>query len=200
MRRRRRNGLRGAQPLNAIATLGTAAHNGFERWAGVGVVLEPWLGRRATNVLWSVVLPFGFVRAFAGSERDEPLLAFNAGIAIAGMGVHFVNWPWSRRWGVLPWLDEAEGLTPAQMPTYNAILWAWGLAGAGSVLLETRREHVKYALAGVATAPLLLASARHHFAWAREQARRDPELWSASLLGGEGGAEGERGGRRASAA
>jgi hypothetical protein len=186
MMRRRRG--RSFKPLNAVATLGTAAHNGFERWAGVGVVLEPWIGRRATNVLWSVVLPVSFVRALAGDDRDAPLLAFNAGIAIAGMGVHFVNWPWSRRGGVLPWLDEAEGLTPAQLPYYNAILWAWGLAGAGSVLLETRREHVKYAVAGIATAPLLLASARHHFAWAREQARRDPEHWSASLLGGDGAA------------
>lgn len=170
------------QPLNALATLGTAAHNGFERWAGVGMVLEPWLGRRATNALWGTVLPYGFLRALRGSERDEPLLAFNAGIAIAGTLVHFVDWPWSRRWGVLPWLDEAEGLTPAQLPFYNAILWLWLLGGAGSVLLETRREHRKYALAGLATTPLLLASARHHFAWAKRQAREDPERWSPTLI------------------
>jgi hypothetical protein len=170
------------KPLNALATLGAAAHNGFERWAGVGVFLEPWIGRRATNVLWSVTLPVGFLRALVGDERDGPLLAFNAGIAIAGMGVHFADWPWSLRWGALPWLDEAEGLTPEQMPYYNALLWAWLLGGAGSVLLETRREHLKYALAGVATAPLLLESARHHFAWAKQQASHDPERWSASLL------------------
>jgi hypothetical protein len=182
----RRRSERGFKPLNALATLGAAAHNGFERWAGVGVFLEPWIGRRATNALWSVTLPFGFARALHGNERDGPLLAFNAGIAIAGMGVHFADWPWSRRWGVLPWLEEAEGLTPAQMPYYNTLLWLWLLGGAGSVLLETRREHVRYALAGVATAPLLLESARHHFRWAKAQARRDPEHWSASLLDGDG--------------
>jgi hypothetical protein len=182
VRRRRRL----FQPLNALATLGAAAHNGFERKAGVGVFLEPWIGRRATNVLWSVVLPVGFVRALVGNERrDGPLLAFNAGVAIAGMVVHFADWPWSRRWGFLPWLDEAEGLTPAQMPYYNALLWAWLAGGAGSVLLETRREHRKYALAGIATGPLLLESARHHFAWAKVQARRDPERWSAALLDGD---------------
>ena len=170
------------KPLNALATLGTAAHNGFERWAGVGMVLEPWLGRRATNALWATVLPYGFVRALHGTEREEPLLAFNAGIAVAGMLVHFVDWPSSRRWGVLPWLDEAEGLTPAQLPAYNAILWLWMLGGAGSVLLETRREHLKYALAGLATAPLLLESARHHFAWAKRHAREDPARWSAALI------------------
>jgi hypothetical protein len=176
----RRN--RSFKPLNALATLGAAAHNGFERWAGVGVFLEPWIGRRATNALWSVTLPVGFARALHGSERDGPLLAFNAGIAIAGMLVHFADWPWSRRWGVLPWLDTAEGLTPAQMPYYNTLLWLWLAGGVGSVLTETRREHVKYAVAGIATAPLLLESARHHFAWAKVQAREDPEHWSAALL------------------
>jgi hypothetical protein len=173
------------KPFNALATLGAAAHNGFERWAGVGVFLEPWIGRRATNVLWSVALPVGFVRALVGGDRDGPLLAFNAGVAIAGMGVHFADWPWSLRMGFLPWLEEAEGLTPAQMPYYNAVLWAWLLGGVGSVALETRRAHLKYALAGVATAPLLLESARHHFTWARQQARRDPQRWSAALLGGD---------------
>jgi hypothetical protein len=170
------------KPLNALATIGAAAHNGFERWAGVGVFLEPWIGRRASNWLWGLVLPVGFLRATAGNERDAPLLAFNAGVAIAGMGVHFVDWPWSLRWRALPWLDEAEGLTPEQMPYYNAVLWAWVIGGAGSVLLETRREHLKYTIAGIATAPLLLESARHHFAWAKVQAKNDPEHWSQALL------------------
>jgi hypothetical protein len=170
------------QPLNALATLGAAAHNGFERHAGVGVFLEPWIGRRATNVLWSVALPAGFLRALIGDDRDGPMLAFNAGVAIAGMGVHFADWPWSLRWGLLPWLDQAEGLTPEQMPCYNALLWAWLVGGIGSVALETRRSNLKYALAGIATAPLLLESARHHFAWAKQQARRDHERWSAALL------------------
>jgi hypothetical protein len=170
------------KPLNALATLGAAAHNGFERRAGVGVFLEPWIGRRASNVLWSVTLPVGFLRALIGDERDGPLLAFNAGIAIAGMGVHFADWPWSVRFGFLPWLDEAEGLTPEQMPYYNTLLWAWLAGGLGSLLCETRREHLKYAIAGIGSAPLLLSSARHHFAWAKRQARLDPERWSAALL------------------
>jgi hypothetical protein len=174
------------QPLNALATMGAAAHNAFERHAGVGVFLEPWIGRRATNVLWSVSLPAGFLRALIGNDRDRPMLALNAGVAIAGMGVHFADWPWSLRWGVLPCLDEAEGLTPAQMPYYNALLWAWLCGGLGSMLFETRREHLKYAFAGIATAPLLLESARHHFAWAKQQARSDPQRWSPALLADDG--------------
>jgi hypothetical protein len=174
--------LRRRKPLNALAALGTAAHNGFERWAGVGVFLEPWLGRRKTNLLWSVLLPYWFFRALAGHKRDDPLLAFNAGVAVAGALVHFGDWPWSLRFGVFPWLDEAEGLPPAQLTAYNTILWGWMLGGVGSVAAETKREHLKFAAAGVATAPLLLMSARHHFRWAREQAEHDPQSWSPYLL------------------
>jgi hypothetical protein len=171
-----------AKPLNAFATLGSAAHHIFERRAGVGVFLEPWLGRRNTNRFWAIVLPYGLLGAIRGGRRDEPTLAFNAGLATAGAIVHFTEWPWSLRFGVVPWLDEAEGLTPEQMPAYNVILLGWLLSGAGSILLETRRDHVRYALAGLACAPLLAASARHHFTWAAEQARLDPDRWSPSLV------------------
>jgi hypothetical protein len=173
---------RSKRPFNALAALGTAAHNGFERWAGIGVFLEPWLGRRATNILWSASLPLWFSQAIAGRRRDEPLLAFNAGVAIAGSAVHYVEWPWSRRFGVLPWLEEAEGFRPSLLPAYNLILLVWFIGGAGSVLTETRREDLKYAAAGIATGPLLLASARHHFAWAREQAKNGNPSFSADLL------------------
>src|SRR3954451_20887899 len=80
---------RARRPFNALAALGSAGHNGFERWAGIGVFLEPWIGRRATNVLWSTSLPLWFLRAIAGSRRDEPMLAFGAGMAIAGALVHY---------------------------------------------------------------------------------------------------------------
>jgi hypothetical protein len=172
---------RSRKPLAALANLGTGAHHAFERRAGVGVFLEPWLGRRATNRFWAIVLPVGIARALSGGERDAPLLAFSAGSALAGGIVHFVDWPWSLRGGWLPLLDEAEGLEPAQMPYYNAILWTWMLAAAGSLALETRPEHRRYAAAGLATGPLLLLSARHHFRWAAEQAEREPERWSPAL-------------------
>ena len=173
---------RSKKPLNALAALGTAGHNGFERWAGIGVFLEPWLGRRATNILWSVSLPVWFWRALVGGRREEPMLAFGAGVAIAGAVVHYVEWPWSTRVGVLPWLDEAEGFRPSLLPAYNTILWGWFIGGVGSVLTETRRANLKYAGAGVATIPLLLASARHHFKWAREQAEKGDPAFNADLL------------------
>jgi hypothetical protein len=183
--RRRRD----AKPLNVLAALGTAAHHAFERHAGVGVFLEPWLGRRRTNLFWSVAVPVWVATALAGRERDEPMLAFNAGTAVAGSVVHFVGWPWSLRLGVFPWLDEAEGLPPQKLTAYNTVLWSWLLGGVGSLAIETKREHRKFALAGLATAPLLLASARHHFRWAREQAKRDPASWSPWLLRDDRGLE-----------
>jgi hypothetical protein len=173
---------RRAKPFNLLAALGSAAHNGFERWAGVGVFLEPWLGRRRTDAVWSALLPFWAWRAVRGGPRDEPLLAFNAGIAIAGTFVHFVDWPWSLRFGVLPWLNEAEGLPPERLTAYNTVLWLWLAGGVGSLVFETRPEHRKWVALGAAMAPALLASARHHFIWAREQARHDPQLWSPALL------------------
>jgi hypothetical protein len=169
-------------PFMALAGVGAAAHNAIERWAGVGVFLEPFLGRRATNVLWSATLPWSLITAARASERDRPMLAFTAGFSVAGATVHYVAWPWSLRGGIVPWLEEAEGLEPELLPIYNLSLLVWLTGGVGSLLLETRRVHLKYALAGLATAPLLSASAAHHFAWARRQAAIDPGRWSKSLL------------------
>ena len=173
---------RARRPFNALAALGAAGHNGFERWAGIGVFLEPWIGRRGTNVLWSTSLPLWLWRALAGRPRDEPMLAFGAGTALAGTLVHYVDWPWSLRFGVVPWLEEAEGFRPSLLPAYNTILLLWFIGGVGSVLAETRRRDLKFAAAGLATAPLLLVSARHHFKWAREQAEQGNPLFSADLL------------------
>ena len=119
------------KPFSLLAALGTAAHHGFERQAGVGLVFEPFLGRRRTTAMWLVALPFWMWRATRSAPRDEPLLALNAGVAIAGSAVHFVEWPWSLRGGVLPWLDAAEGLPPSKLPAYNTILWLWMVGGVG---------------------------------------------------------------------
>jgi hypothetical protein len=181
-RKMRTSSGRASRPFNMLAALGAAGHNGFERWAGIGVFLEPWIGRRATNILWSTSLPLWFMQAVAGRRRDEPMLAFNAGVAIAGAAVHYVEWPWSLRFGLVPWLEEAEGFRPSLLPAYNAILLLWFVGGLGSVLTEFRRENLKFAAVGVATGPLLMISARHHFAWARAQAERGDPHFSADLL------------------
>lgn len=173
----------GTRWFNALAAAGSAGHNAFERWAGVGVFLEPWLGRRATNAVWSISLPAWMWRAVRPQPRDAPALAFGAGVAVAGFLVHYVEWPWSVRLGFVPWLEEAEGLPPEQLTAYNLILLAWFVGGAGSIISETERQDLKWVAAGLATMPVLLASARHHFAWARRQAQVEPDRWNPALRG-----------------
>jgi hypothetical protein len=168
------------RPFGALAAVGTAAHHGFELRAGVGLVFEPFLGRRGALALWAVALPAWILMAARGSRRFEPSLAFNAGSALAGALVHFVQWPWSLRSG-LPTLEEAEGLTHEQLPAYNAILQSWVAAAALALAVETPRSAWPWALAGLATGEPLRRSAVHHFAWARRQAELEPERWSPAL-------------------
>jgi hypothetical protein len=169
------------RPFAALSTLGLAAHNAFETRAGVGLVFEPQLGRHGSRAFWAALIPLGLLAAARGGKWAERISAFNAGIGVAGVAVHFKAWPWSLHGGV-PMLDEAEGLREDQLPAYNAVLWAWGIASALSLLRETRPGSRGFAIAGLLNFPILLASADHHFRWAREQAKRDPERWSAALL------------------
>ena len=168
------------RPFGMLAALGTAAHHGFELRAGVGLVFEPFLGRRGAVAMWSVALPAWVLMAARGSRRFDGQLAFNAGSALAGALVHYAQWPWSLRNG-LPTLDEAEGLTEDQLPAYNAILWGWLAAATLALASETPRAAWPWALAGLATGEPLRRSASHHFAWARRQAELEPERWSPAL-------------------
>ena len=168
------------RPFGFLAALGTAAHHGFEVRSGVGLVFEPFLGRRGAAAVWSVALPAWILMAARGSSRLDGPLAFNAASALAGAAVHFVQWPWSLKNG-LPMLDEAEGLTEEQLPAYNAILWSWALAAALAVAAEAPRSAWPWALAGLCTGEPLRRSAQHHFQWARRQAELEPERWSPAL-------------------
>ena len=166
------------RPFSVLAALGTAAHHGYELRSGVGIVFEPFLGRRGAVALWSVALP---VWAYwAASGRAERLVAHANGSALAGGIVHFVLWPWEVRRGV-PTLTEAEGLTDSELPAYNRVLHLWIAAAALALARETAPGAGPAALAGLATFEPLRRSARHHFGWAREQARREPERWSPAL-------------------
>lgn len=166
--------------LAAGSALGLLAHNAFETRAGVGLVFEPFLGRRGAVALWAGYFPLMLGAALREGEWARRLAAFSAGIGVAGVAVHFRAWPWSLHGG-LPMLDEAEGLSEEQLPAYNAVLWLWLVASALSLPAANRPGARRFAAAGLLNFPLLLASARHHFAWAREQAERDPERWSPAL-------------------
>jgi hypothetical protein len=166
--------------LAAGSALGLLAHNAFETRAGVGLVFEPFLGRRGAYVLWGGYFPLMLAAALREGEVARRLTAFSAGIGVAGVAVHFKAWPWSLHGGV-PMLDEAEGLSEDQLPAYNAVLWFWLVCSALSLPAANRRGSRRFAAAGLLNFPILLASAQHHFRWAREQAEREPERWSPAL-------------------
>ena len=114
--------------------------------------------------------------------------------------MHFVDWPWSLRFGVVPWLDEAEGLPPRQLPDLQRD--PLGLAAGGR---RQRRagdgaaSTVKYALAGArdgagaarrprATTSRGRASRREPERWTLAGARRAPAAWLTDWPGGARGA------------
>jgi hypothetical protein len=173
--------LRPRRPFTVLTALGTAAHHTFEVRAGVGLVFEPFIGRRGALALWAGGLPAWAAAAWLGEgESLEKWLALNNGAGLAGGIVHFVEWPWELRSGI-PFLVEAEGMTPERLPPYNTILQLWTLAGALALALETPRHARRWALAGLLLGEPLRRSAVHHFRWAHEQAERDPERWSPVL-------------------
>ena len=173
--------MRFQRPFAAGSVLGALAHHGFETRAGVGLVFEPELGRRGAIALWGALFPAMLLSAARPGRRNERLSAINAGIGAAGVAVHFAAWPWSLHRGV-PMLDEAEGLTEAQLPAYNAVLWFWLATSVLSLAREAGPGSRRLGLvAGAINFPILLASAHHHFKWAREQAELEPERWSPAL-------------------
>jgi len=166
--------------LAAGSALGLLAHNAFETRAGVGLVFEPFLGRRGAVAMWSAYFPLALGAALREGEWARRISAFSAGIGVAGVAVHFKAWPWSLHGGV-PMLDEAEGLSEDQLPAYNAVLWFWLACSALSLPAANRPGLRRYAAFGLLNFPILLASAKHHFEWAREQAALEPERWSPAL-------------------
>jgi hypothetical protein len=166
--------------LAAGSALGLLAHNAFETRAGVGLVFEPFIGRRGAYALWGGYFPLMLAAALREGEMARRLTAFSAGIGVAGVAVHFKAWPWSLHGGV-PMLDEAEGLGEDQLPAYNAVLWFWLVCSALSLPAANRPGSRRFAALGLLNFPVLLASAQHHFRWAREQAEREPERWSTAL-------------------
>ena len=172
------NAHRVRRPFALGAAAGTAAHHGFELASGVGLVWQPELGLRCAAGLWCAqILGWGAL-ALLGRRLAEPVLAALAGASLAGVGVHFYLWP-SRPGRVgLPVLCDAEGLSPWQMPAYNALLRAWGISSAASIAFEIPKGSRRWALLGAGTFPVFVVSARHHFRWLREQAVSNPAWWN----------------------
>ena len=52
-----RRALQPRRPFTVMTALGTAAHHTFEVRAGVGLVFEPFIGRRSAVAMWAGALP-----------------------------------------------------------------------------------------------------------------------------------------------
>ncbi len=166
------------RPWTVLAAVGTAAHHGFELSQGVGLVLQPELGLMGSGALWGGQIPVWVAMAARGGRRWDKLLAVWSGAALAGVAVHFLLWPWHRNRFGIPVLTEAEGLPASALPVYNAVLQGWAVASVLSIAGEVSPRDRKWALVGLASLPLLVKSAQHHFTWLHEEAAVRPAWWN----------------------
>jgi hypothetical protein len=169
------------RPWTASTAVLTTAHHGFELTSGIGLVLQPELGLTGSAAFWGTQLPAWLVIALRGGSRWDRLLAVWSGAALAGVLVHFLEWPLRRNRFGIPVLAEAEGLGPTGLSVYNAILHAWGASSALSILLEIPRGRRRWALVGLATLPLQRVSAARHFTWLAREAGAAPAWWNRAM-------------------
>ncbi len=167
-----------ARPWSVAAAGLTAAHHAVELSAGVGLVFQAELGLVGASALWGLQLPTWAALAARGGRRCDGVLAATAGTALAGSLVHWAIWPRRRGPLGLPVVTEAEGLPEGILPAYSALLHVWAAAAALAVVVDAPRESRRWALAGLAAAPVLALSARHHFTWIRREALERPAWWN----------------------
>jgi len=167
------------------------AHHGFELASGVGLVFQPELGLGGASALWMATIVGDAMLASggAGASRYSRMRAVAAGLAIAGVAAHYVEWPWELRHGA-PWLLAAEGFRPSLLPAYNVILLAWAGAATSSAVVDVDAGDRRWVAAGLAALPLFVLSARHHFAWIDRQAATAPAWWNRAMQVLPPGAEG----------
>jgi hypothetical protein len=166
------------RPWTTATAVLTAGHHVFELSSGVGLVLQPELGLGFAGALWGTGIPAWMRIAAKDDTQRDFLLAVFSGAALAGVVVHFLLWPWRRNMLGLPVLTEAESLAPSTLPAYNALLHAWAVTSAMSIMRDVRPGARRWAVVGLATAPLLRRSARHHFSWLKQQSLANPAWWN----------------------
>jgi hypothetical protein len=166
------------------AAAGTAAHHGFELAKGIGLVWQPELGLVGAGVLWGTQLPAWAALAWGGGVRGNKVLAVASGASLGGALVHYLLWPWRfDRFGI-PYLTEAEGMPASALPAYNAVLRAWVVASLSSIAREVSPRDRAWVAVGLATTPLLIVSAKHHFVWLHEQSDANPAWWNRGARAG----------------
>ena len=171
----------GRRPFTRLGVAGLGAHVFYELAAGVGMPLASVLGPTAAAGVWGAGTVGGLRAASRWpASRDGVFAAVNA-LGLAAVLGHLASWPRTRRFG-LPWLRSCEGMGPELMPAYNVILDVSALGAAAGLLSENRRARRRWALAGLALAPVL-AVAQHaeHRALTR-RAHAQPGWWNRRLV------------------
>lgn len=167
------------RPWTRAATVGVAAHLGYELAAGVAVPLASKLGVRSATALYAL----GAVLARRQAGRPPPSAdgAFAAlnGLFLSAVLAHYLTWPVTRRAG-LPWLTQSEGLSGRLVPPYNAILYASALTAVGG-LVENRRGVAWAAAAPVVAVPWLVAETPNEFRRLVAHAGQHPSWWNRRL-------------------
>lgn len=151
-----------------------AAHHGIETAAGLGLPGEPYLGRKVAAAAWTGLFAANLLLLRRRGSARDALAGFANGAYQALAVQHYVDWPWRFRKGV-PVLTEAEGLPQRALPTYNAALLtaaSTSTVALGMAVAQRRPAAIVGHLAGLATLPLQLASARHHIGWWRSRGNR----------------------------
>ncbi|WP_140400693.1 hypothetical protein [Gulosibacter sp. 10] len=158
--------------IEATTIGAVAAHHGIESAAGLGLPGEPYLGRRKAVLVWAGLFTANLLLLTRRGVGRDAAAGFANGTYQALALQHYVDWPWRFRNGV-PVLTEAEGLPKRVLPAYNVAL-LMTIAGSTAALIASRRRAAAVIghLAGLATLPLQLASARHHIGWWRSRPRR----------------------------
>ena len=162
--------------LHAAGGAMTAVHQIFELAMGTGVIGQAQAGMPGA-IAASVALDGGWIMAARRENPPERLLAFLSGIAMGVPLVHFTLWPWTAKGGI-PRLTEAEGLPDRLLPAYNAVLYAWFLAGLGAAVRETRRRDLPFVALGLLAIAGFRSTAQEHFRWIEREGQRNPRWWN----------------------
>lgn len=162
--------------LHVLTAVGAGVHFAFELTGGSGLVLQRRVSLPGAVALWTGLLA-GWV-SLGRHGRAPRVLSGSAGASVTAAALHFYVWPSSLRRG-LPLLTRAEGFEAYWMPAYNAVLYGWGAAGLGAVVVSPARARPWAAVGAIgvlATAPEVLS----HYAWLQDQAEARPAWWNRS--------------------
>ena len=174
--------MRFRRPFAAGSALGALAHHSFETRAGVGLVFEPELGRRGAIALWGALFPRCSLsaarrrapeRAALGGQRGDRRRRRRRPLRRLALVAA------RRRADARRSRGPDRGAAPRLQR--RALVLARDAASSASPARPARGSRRLGLIAGAINFPILLASARHHFRWAREQAELEPERWSPAL-------------------